>query len=332
MFSLYALFELLCVKKKKLHCAFIDFEKAFDFVQRNSLFFKLINNNINGKFCRIVENMYSDAKSRIVHNNKMSDMFACEIEVRQGENLSPLLFSIYLNDLQDFLEGLNIKGIDSISRDLENELMIYFKILILLYADDTILLSESKDDLQIMLNEFSTYCKKWKLRINVQKTKILIFSKGRIPNNLKFHIDNNDIEIVKDYKYLGIFFARSGSFLTTRKYLQEKAIKAMYGLLQQCRKHKLSIECQLDMFDKTILPILLYGSEIWGFENIDIIERVHLRFCKLILHLKQSTPNFMVYDELGRYPISVIMKVRMVKFWCRILNGKNLNYLIYCTN
>jgi hypothetical protein len=52
----------------------------------------------------------------------------------------------------------------------------------------------------------------------------------------------------------------------------------MYGLLQKCRKHKLSIECQLDTFDKTILPILLYGSEIWGFENIDIIERIHLHF------------------------------------------------------
>ena len=105
----------------------------------------------------------------------------------------------------------------------------------------------------------------------------------------------------------------------------------MYGLLQKCRKDKLSIECQLDMFYKTILPILLYGSEIWGFENIDIIERVHLRFCKLILHHKQSTPNFMVYGELGRYPISVIMKVRMIRFWCRILNGKEfkLSYLLY---
>jgi hypothetical protein len=68
--------------------------------------------------------------------------------------------------------------------------------------------------------------------MEVQKTKILIFSKGRIPNNLKFQIDNNDIGIVKDYIYLGIFFARSGSFLTTRKYLQEKATKAIYGLLQ----------------------------------------------------------------------------------------------------
>ena len=120
MVFLYALFELLCVKKKKLHCAFIDFEKAFDLLYRNSLFFKLINNNINGKFYRIVENMYSDAKSCIVHNNKKSDMFVCEIGVRQGEHLHPLLFSIYLNDLQDFLEGLNIKIIDSISRDYKN--------------------------------------------------------------------------------------------------------------------------------------------------------------------------------------------------------------------
>jgi hypothetical protein len=71
--------------------------------------------------------MYSDAKSRIVHNNKKSDMLACEIGVRQREHLPPpLLFSIYLNDLQDFLEGLNIKGIDLISRDIENELMVYF--------------------------------------------------------------------------------------------------------------------------------------------------------------------------------------------------------------
>jgi hypothetical protein len=48
-----------------------------------------------------------------------------------------------------------------------------------------------------------------------------------------------------------------------------------------------------------VKPILLYGGEIWGFGNIDIIERVHLKFCKLILNLKKSTPNFMIYGELG---------------------------------
>ena len=55
MFSLYALLELLCVKKKKLHCAFIDFEKAFDFVQRNSLFLKLIKIILMGNFIELLK-------------------------------------------------------------------------------------------------------------------------------------------------------------------------------------------------------------------------------------------------------------------------------------
>jgi hypothetical protein len=57
----------------------------------------------------------------------------------------------------------------------------------------------------------------------------------------------------------------------------------------------LSIQCQLDIFDKTVKPILLYGCETWGFGKNDIIERVHLKFCKLLLHVKTSTPNVMVY-------------------------------------
>ena len=171
-----------------------------------------MNNKIDGKFFRIIQNMYNDIKSRIVHNNKKSDFFPCEIGVRQGEILSPALFSIYLNDLQDFLERENMSGLETISLDLENELDVYLKIFLFLYADDTVLLSDSSTELQILLNKFANYCHNWKLQINTEKTKILIFSKGRVPQNLKFFIDKDEIEIVKEFKYLGIFFARSGSF------------------------------------------------------------------------------------------------------------------------
>ena len=146
--------------------------------------------------------------------------------------------------------------------------------------------------------------------------RILASAKG------KCFFRNKEIDIVKDYKYLGVFFARSGSFLTTRKYLRDQGTKAMYSLLKKCRRHNLSIECQLDMFDKAILPVLLYSSEIWGFENLDVLEKVHLRFCKLILNLKQTTPNSIIYGELGRFPISLTVKMRMIKFWCRLVNGE----------
>ena len=57
------------------------------------------------------------------------------------------------------------------------------------------------------------------------------------------------------------------------------------------RKHNWSISCQLDLFDKVVKPILLYGCEVWGFGNSEILERVQLKFCKLLLHLKTTTPN-----------------------------------------
>lgn len=68
-------------------------------------------------------------------------------------------------------------------------------------------------------------------------------------------------------------------------------------------------------------PISLYGSEIWGYENIKIIEQVHLGFCKRILKVRSSTPNFMVYGELGRYPLEIRVKIRMISFWNRLVNN-----------
>jgi hypothetical protein len=70
----------------------------------------------------------------------------------------------------------------------------------------------------------------------------------------------------------------------------------MYEVLKRGRTHNLSVECQLELFDKMVKPILLYGSEIWGFsKNIDYLEKIQLRFCKLLLKLKSSTPNYMIY-------------------------------------
>ena len=77
----------------------------------------------------------------------------------------------------------------------------------------------------------------------------------------------------------------------------------MYEVLKLGRIHSLSINCQLDLFDKMVKPTLLYGCEIWGLGNIEIIERVHIKFCKLLLQLNNLTPTYMIYGELGRYPI-----------------------------
>ena len=89
------------------------------------------------------------------------------------------------------------------------------------------------------------------------------------------------------------------------------------------RSLNLSYDVQFDLFDKTIKPILLYGCEIWGFGNTDIIERIHLKFLKLIFKLKRSTPSFMLYGELGLTPITTDIQARMVAYWSKLLENKN---------
>jgi hypothetical protein len=65
-----------------------------------------------------------------------------------------------------------------------------------------------------------------------------------------------------------------------------------------------------------------YGWEIWGFGNNDVLEKVHLKFCKMMLNLKTSTPNYMIYGELGRYPVEIDIKIIIISFWAKIICGK----------
>ena len=92
----------------------------------------------------------------------------------------------------------------------------YLKLVILLFADDTVLFSTSQDGLQRMLNLFENYCDEWKLTVNISKTKILIFTSGRYARNLVF-FKGNELELVTEYKYLGIYLSKSGSNMSCKK-------------------------------------------------------------------------------------------------------------------
>ena len=82
-----------------------------------------------------------------------------------------------------------------------------FKIFMLLYADDNIVFSNSPEELQKSLDLLSVYCKRWKMSINVAKTKVMVFRKGgMLPRNLSFVYNGTQLEIVRSFKYLGIVF------------------------------------------------------------------------------------------------------------------------------
>jgi hypothetical protein len=87
---------------------------------------------------------------------------------------------------------------------------------------------------------------------------------------------------------------------------------------------------QLELFDTMVVPILLYGAEVWGFENCNIIGNFHMQFCRTILKVKKSTPHCVIYGELGRIPLNILIKARRVGFWQRIMCGKREKIHILC--
>ena len=208
-----------------------------------------------------------------------------------------------MNDLESYLTNCNLNGLQTISNEIETQLGIYLKLFVILYADDTVLMAESSADLQNRLNSFQDYCSIWKLKVNTDKSNVMVFSRGKLPRNLNFSLNGEKLEIVNSLNYLGIELSRTGNFKRAKQSIAVKATVAFYEVLKMGRKHGLSVKIQLDLFDKMVKPILLYGCEVWGFSNNDIIEKVHLKFCKLLLHLKSSTPSYMIYGELGRYPL-----------------------------
>jgi hypothetical protein len=104
-------------------------------------------------------------------------------------------------------------------------------------------MAESASNLQTLLDKFYLYCDIWKMKVNVDNTKIVVFSSERLPINLHFNNNGFNIEIVKDFHYLGISFSRTGRFkVCKKKQFSEKAIQAMHEVIRKGIKHNLNNE------------------------------------------------------------------------------------------
>jgi hypothetical protein len=328
VFALHCLIDLYLQRRQKLYCTFIDYRKCFDSIQHSLLWEKLLKCGVNGNVLEIVRDMYRKAKSCVKTANGLSDFFVSNIGLRQGENLSPVLYCIFINDLKEFL-STNVTGL-TLPHELANSFLFddveaFVHLYLLLYADDTVILSESPQNMQKCLNLLKSYCNIWGLNINVKKTKVLVFSRGKIRNIPQFSFGEEKVDVVFDYKYLGVVFNYNNSF---SKAIKERCIlanRAMFLLLKRCRQACLPLDIQIDLFQKCIHPILLYGCEVWGFSNLDMCSRFQLRFLKLVLGLNKSTPTCMVLGEVGCFPIELEVKYRMLSFWyslhCQSVEG-----------
>ena len=334
VFVLNELINLYVHARRRLYGCYVDYKQAFDRISRVALWRKLIANEINGNIVTVIYNMYKGAKSCVKQQTLMSGLFSCNIGVRQGENLSPFLFAIFLNDFELFLSQKykGLREINTLSQILgDDDIEFFINIYILLYADDKLILAESPLELQLAMNAANDYCNLWGLSINQSKTKVVIFSRGKARKNHNFKWGDLDIETVSEYCYLGVLFNFNGNFNKAIKARIDPARKAMFGLNAKAVRLQLPPDIQIDLFEKMVVPICLYGSEVWGYGNVEPVEVFYRKFIKRVLGLNKSTPNCIIYGEVGKYPLALEIQKRMLSFWANISEGKQtkLSSIIY---
>ena len=111
IFLLQGLIEKILNEKGSIFVAFIDYQKAFDYLDRSAMWAKLIKNGVSSKFIRIFQSLYEKMKLE-VRNSPNEDMFSSNVGILQGEISSPLFFSFFVNDIESIFDsdnsGINI--------------------------------------------------------------------------------------------------------------------------------------------------------------------------------------------------------------------------------
>ena len=327
---LHHIFSLLTVarneiksSKGQLFATFIDFRKAFDYVDRDLLICKLAKLGVRGPMLTILKEIHRDTTNQIRLNGLFSESFCSKIGILQGNTASPTLFSSYIDGLIREIKQLNY----GITMGSQGE-----KVSILAYADDIVLLGATEEELQLLLDKVSMWCKRWWVSVNTQKTKVMHFRKKRkCPTNYKFKLDGQ-LELVESYKYH--LDLNEGTNI-----LNGAASRALGGIISKTRSnYDLSYGVFTKLFQTCVVPILDYSSGAWStgdpMHKLDSVQNRAIRFYS---GLPRLTPILGVIGDMGwtagvaRCDLEVLrLYNQIVKMPAHRLTRKVFNWDVEC--
>ena len=302
-------------KRSKLYAAFIDFQKAFDTINRDKLWEVLVRIGVSSRMVNVLKAMYVNIKAVVRQGLEKTQEIECPIGVRQGCLLSPLLFALLVAEIAYHVAGEGRAGYQMIPGAQE--------IFALLFADDIVLLSLTPVGLQTQINNLKTAAENLGLIVNLNKSKVLVFRKGGYLGRLEnWHFGDQPMEVVNSYKYLGYTLTTKLSVEIPLSEFAGKAKNKVLTIFKTLYKlGRIETDIFFRLFDAQVSPMLIYASEVWGLaskETLQTIEKVHMYACKRILGVTPRTPNTLVQGELNRFPLAIETQIRVIKYWAKL--------------
>ena len=274
IFCLRQLQEKCIEHNRSLYVVFVDFTKAFDTVGRTGLWQLLRKYGCPEKFTKMIESLHTDMMAKVKEAGETSDSFPVSNGVKQGCVLAPTLFSIFLSAMLEDAFGELEEGVYIQSRHDANLFNAsHFKaktktaqILIreLLFADDSALVAHTPEQMQLVIDAFSSASKKFGLQINIKKTEVLYQPGASQRDEEDILVDGTALKRVNDFTYLGSTISNDGRIDSEITKRMAKASSAFGRLRTRLwNNHHVSIGVKCKIYRAIVLSTLLYGAESW---------------------------------------------------------------------
>ncbi|CAF3391752.1 unnamed protein product [Rotaria socialis] len=241
--------------QKEFYLCFIDYSKAFDCVDHEKLWSVLLEMGVPKHLIILMKNLYTNQQATVKTDYGNTNWFNIGKGVRQGCILSPYLFNLYAEHImrkagiEEAAGGIKIGG-----RNINN----------LRYADDTTIMAETADDLQYLLRKVKEESAAAGLKLNMKKTFVMTNAPIQ-----EFYIDNDQVEIVKEFIFLGSSINIDGNCSNEIKRRLLMGRKAMVSLDKLIKSKDVSLATKIRITKTMVFPITTYGCESWTIKQAD---------------------------------------------------------------
>ena len=198
VFAVRQICEKYLAKGKDTFWAFMDLEKAYDRVDREAMWRMLSIYGVGGKLLSAIKSFYVDSRACVRVGNKVSDSFGVKVGLRQGCVMSPWLFNVYMDGVvREVNTKVGERGLGLIE-DIRGQNWVVNQVL---FADDTALVADSEEVLQLLVTEFGRVCDRRKLKVNVGKSKVMRCTRSENVGELQVNLGGERLEEVESFRY-----------------------------------------------------------------------------------------------------------------------------------
>ena len=318
---IYSLVTIL--RNRKLQCketflCFVDFRRAFDSVNHVLLFNVLSTEfGIVGNMYKSLLSLYSNPVTRVILTSEKSSMqtdyFDCPLGVKQGDILSPTLFSMFVNSLTVDLKNSNI----GVSLDLPSGSIIVNH---LIYADDLVCIADSASDLQSLINIVNLWCVKFRIEANLTKTEVMHVRKPSVPQSkFKFKFGAKVVNCCKTYKYLGLHINQHLDFEKMSNSFCDPASRALSAVMCKMIKNKgFPFNIFEMLYNCCVTSISDYSHEVIGFHQYSGSALIHSKAIRSYLGVGHSANLCGLRSEMGWMEPRSRSQIRMFRYFLKL--------------